>query len=380
MNLPQQKLFAPAIRFYLCGAMGNELTKPSSKPVAIWLMIGVGMIIVQILLGGITRLTGSGLSITEWNVMTGTLPPLTESAWIAEFEKYKQTPQFSLLNADFTLPDFKFIFFWEWFHRFWARLIGVVFLIPFVIFLVQKRFRPSMVKPMIILFLLGALQGAVGWIMVASGLTGDAIYVKPTRLALHFIFAMGLLCYTFWFALTLLVPPSQKQSNKGIAKWIIASLSVLVLQFIYGALMAGHKAATAAPTWPDINGSIIPPNMMRSEEGILNLIDNRITIHFIHRGLAYLLLFMVLYFSWRLLKMQTGKLLSAIKFLPAILVLLQVVLGILSVLNSLKIVPNQWGIFEWMAQLHQLVAMFLLLAMVAVYYFVRSGKEEGRAV
>ena len=380
MNLPQQKLFAPAIRFYLCGAMGNELTKPSSKPVAIWLMIGVGMIIVQILLGGITRLTGSGLSITEWNVMTGTLPPLTESAWIAEFEKYKQTPQFSLLNADFTLPDFKFIFFWEWFHRFWARLIGVVFLIPFVVFLIQKRFRPSMVKPMIILFLLGALQGAVGWIMVASGLTGDAIYVKPTRLALHFIFAMGLLCYTFWFALTLLVPPSQRQANKGIAKWIIASLSVLVLQFIYGALMAGHKAATAAPTWPDINGSIIPPNMMRSEEGILNLIDNRITIHFIHRGLAYLLLFMVLYFSWRLLKMQTGKLLSAIKFLPAILVLLQVVLGVLSVLNSLKIVPNQWGIFEWMAQLHQLVAMFLLLAMVAVYYFVRSGKEEGRAV
>ena len=380
MNLPQQKLFAPAIRFYLCGAMGNELTKPSSKPVAIWLMIGVGMIIVQILLGGITRLTGSGLSITEWNVMTGTLPPLTESAWIAEFEKYKQTPQFNLLNADFSLPDFKFIFFWEWFHRFWARLIGVVFLIPFVIFLVQKRFRPSMVKPMIILFLLGALQGAVGWIMVASGLTGDAIYVKPTRLALHFIFAMGLLCYTFWFALTLLVPPSQRQANKGIAKWIIASLSVLVLQFIYGALMAGHKAATAAPTWPDINGEIIPPNMMRSEEGILNLIDNRITIHFIHRGLAYLLLFMVLYFSWRLLKMQTGKLLSAIKFLPAILVLLQVVLGVLSVLNSLKIVPNQWGIFEWMAQLHQLVAMFLLLAMVAVYYFVRSGKEEGRAV
>lgn len=377
MNLPQQKLFAPTIRFYLCGAMGNELTKPSSKPIAIWLMVGVGMIIIQILLGGITRLTGSGLSITEWNVVTGTLPPLTESAWIAEFEKYKQTPQFNLLNADFTLPDFKIIFFWEWFHRFWARLIGVVFLIPFVVFLIQKRFRPSMVKPMIILFLLGALQGAVGWIMVASGLTGDAIYVKPTRLALHFIFAMGLLCYTFWFALTLLVPPSQRQANKGIAKWIIATLSVLVLQFIYGAFMAGHKAATAAPTWPDINGEIIPPNMMRSEEGILNLIDNRITIHFIHRGLAYILLLMVFYFSWRLLKMQTGKLLSAIKFLPAILVLLQVVLGIFSVLNSVKIVPNQWGEFEWMAQLHQIVAMFLLLALIGVYYLVRSGKEEG---
>ena len=360
--------------------MGNELTRPSSKPIAIWLMIGVGMIIIQILLGGITRLTGSGLSITEWNVVTGTLPPLTESAWIAEFEKYQQTPQYNLLNADFTLPDFKFIFFWEWFHRFWARLIGVVFLIPFVIFLVQKRFRPSMVKPMIILFLLGALQGAVGWIMVASGLTGDAIYVKPAKLALHFIFAMGLLCYTFWFALTLLVPPSQQQPNKGIAKWIIASISVLVLQLMYGALMAGHKAATAAPTWPDINGAIVPPNMWRSEEGLLNLIDNRITIHFIHRGLAYILLLMVFYFSWRLLKMQTGKLLSRIKSWPAILVLVQVVLGILSVLNSVKIIPNQWGVFEWMAQLHQMVAMFLLLALIGVYYFVRTGKEERRAV
>lgn len=376
MNLPQQKLFAPAIRFYLCGAMGNELRKPSSKPVAIWLMAGVGMIIIQILLGGITRLTGSGLSITEWNVVTGTLPPLTESAWIAEFEKYKQTPQFNLLNADFTLPDFKFIFFWEWFHRFWARLIGVVFLVPFVIFLAQKRFRPSMVKPMIILFILGALQGAVGWIMVASGLTGDAIYVKPAKLALHFIFAMGLLCYTFWFALSLLVKPSEHQPNKGIAKWIIASLSVLVVQFIYGAFMAGHKAATSAPTWPDINGEIVPPNMMRSEDGILNLIDNRITIHFIHRGLAYILLLMILYFSWKLMKMKSGKLLSTIRFLPAILVLLQVVLGVLSVLNSVKIIPNQWGLFEWMAQLHQLVAMFLLLSMIGVYYLLRPGKEE----
>ena len=358
--------------------MGNELTRPSSKPIAIWLMIGVGMIIIQILLGGITRLTGSGLSITEWNVVTGTLPPMSEAAWVTEFEKYKQTPQYNLLNADFTLPDFKFIFFWEWFHRFWARLIGVVFLIPFVIFLVQKRFRPSMVKPMIILFLLGALQGAVGWIMVASGLTGDAIYVKPAKLALHFIFAMGLLCYTFWFALTLLVPPSQKQSNKGIAKWILASISVLVLQLMYGALMAGHKAATAAPTWPDINGAIVPPNMWKSEEGLLNLIDNRITIHFIHRGLAYILLLMVFYFSWRLLKMQTSKLLSRIKSWPAILVLVQVVLGILSVLNSIRIIPNQWGLFEWMAQVHQMVAMFLLLALIGVYFLVRPGKEEGR--
>ena len=145
-----------------------ELNQRSSRPVATWLLVGVGMIIIQIILGGITRLTGSGLSITEWNVVTGTLPPMNADDWLTEFEKYRQTPQFQLLNPEFDLSDFKFIYFWEWFHRLWARLIGVVFIIPFIIFLVQRRFRADMVKPMIILFLLGALQGAVGWIMVAS--------------------------------------------------------------------------------------------------------------------------------------------------------------------------------------------------------------------
>ncbi|HEX7844747.1 MAG TPA: COX15/CtaA family protein, partial [Chitinophagaceae bacterium] len=258
--------------------MSAELSQRSSRPVAIWLLVGVAMLIIQILLGGITRLTGSGLSITEWDVITGALPPMNEQQWLTEFEKYKHTPQFNYLNVDFTLKDFKFIFFWEWFHRFWARLIGVVFAIPFIIFLVQKRFKPEMVKPLIILFLLGALQGAVGWIMVASGLTGDAIYVKPTRLALHFIFAMGLLCYTFWFALQLLGPKEKVIANSPARKLIITTLVILVVQLIYGALMAGHKAATSAPTWPDINGYVLPPGMMGNNEGLLNLIDNRITI------------------------------------------------------------------------------------------------------
>lgn len=355
--------------------MANELSQRSSRPIATWLLVGVGMIIIQILLGGITRLTGSGLSITEWNVVTGTLPPMNEQQWLAEFDKYKQTPQFSLLNFDFTLQDFKFIFFWEWFHRLWARLIGVVFAIPFIIFLVQKRFKPSMVKPMLILFLLGALQGAIGWIMVASGLTGDAIYVKPAKLALHFIFALGLLCYTFWFALELLVPEEKRIINKPARKlswWIIAILGV---QLIYGAFMAGHKAATAAPTWPDINGSIIPPNMMGHGDGLMNLVDNKITIHFIHRGLAYLLLVLIIVLSVKLYKTTGSSLLRKTAGLPAFLVFVQVVLGILSVVWSPQVVPNHWGAFEWMAQLHQLVAMFLLLSLCRVVYLV-SGKSS----
>jgi cytochrome c oxidase assembly protein subunit 15 len=273
-----------------------------TRPVAIWLLIGVGMIIIQILLGGVTRLTGSGLSITEWNVITGTLPPLNEQKWIEEFNKYKQTPQFSILNADFTLDDFKFIFFWEWFHRFWARLIGIVFAIPFVIFLIQKRFKAEMIKPLLILFLLGALQGAVGWIMVASGLTGDAIYVKPTKLMLHFVLALGLLCYTFWFALQLLVPAEKRVVNRSMRSFILWIIVVLVVQLAFGALMAGHKAATFAPTWPDINGSFVPDAMFSSPDGLLNLIENRITIHFIHRSLGYILLLLIIYWTWKAYK------------------------------------------------------------------------------
>lgn len=353
-------------------AMGNDLTARSSRPVAIWILVGVGMIIIQILLGGITRLTGSGLSITEWNVVTGALPPLSEQQWLTEFDKYRQTPQYHLLNFDFNLKDFKFIFFWEWFHRFWARLIGVVFLIPFFIFLYQRRFKSYMIKPMLILFLLGALQGAIGWIMVASGLTGDAIYVKPAKLALHFVFALGLLCYAFWFALVLLVPAEKRMVNKPVRNTAIGILAVLVLQLIYGALMAGHKAATAAPTWPDINGEIIPPGMMGKGEGLLNLIDNRITIHFIHRGLAYLLLILIILLTIRLVEIKGSSLVQKTRWVPLTLAGIQTILGIMSVLTSIHIVPNQWGQFEWMAQLHQFVAMLLLLSIVWVFYIARN--------
>jgi cytochrome c oxidase assembly protein subunit 15 len=351
--------------------MANNIYR-SSKPVAIWLLIGVAMIIVQIILGGITRLTGSGLSITEWNVVTGTLPPLNEQHWIIEFDKYKQTSQFLLMNTEFSLSDFKFIFFWEWFHRFWARLIGVVFIIPFMIFFFQKRFKPEMVKPMLILFLLGALQGAVGWIMVASGLTGDAIYVKPARLALHFVFALGLLCYTFWFALQLLVPEEKRIVHPPLKKlnWFI--IAVLTIQLIYGALMAGHKAAAAAHTWPGINGSLVPSGMFVSPEGLLNLIENRITIHFIHRSLAFILFISILSWTWKATKTKFSGLYSKTKWLPLFFVIVQAGLGIGSVLTSVHIIPNHWGWFEWFALAHQAVGMLLLLSLIWIAYLIRG--------
>ena len=349
-----------------------DQSKQLNKQVAIWLLIGVGMTVVQIALGGITRLTGSGLSITEWNVITGTLPPLNEAAWLAEFDKYKQTPQFQLLNFEFTLKDFQYIFFWEWFHRLWARTIGVVFAFGFVWFLWKKAFKKEMVKPLVVLFLLGALQGAVGWIMVASGLTGDAVYVKPTRLALHFVLALGLLSYTFWFALSCLIKKEDLVKHTKALKANYLLLGILVIQLLYGALMAGHKAASVAATWPQINGAWIPDQLFKDQPLMLNFIDNTILIHFIHRGLAYLLFILIVVWTIQLNKINGSALFNRIKKLPLIFVFLQVALGIGTVLFSKGIIPGNWGLFEWTAQLHQLTGMLLLLSLVSTLFFIRK--------
>ena len=246
------------------------------KTVAAWLYTGVGMLLTQVILGGITRLTGSGLSITEWNVVTGALPPLNDAAWMVEFHKYQQTPQYLLLNTGFQLADFKFIFFWEWLHRAWARLIAFAFLIPFIYFIIKGAITSKMIRPLIILFLLGALQGAVGWIMVASGLTGDAVYVKPVKLAVHFVLALGLISYAFWFSLEISVPIFQQARNRYLKGLTWSILVLLIFQLLFGALMAGHKAAAAAPTWPTINGEWFPSVFDTNSSLYLQLVENKI--------------------------------------------------------------------------------------------------------
>jgi heme a synthase len=356
--------------------MAKELQHPrSSRPVAIWLLAGVFMIVIQVLLGGITRLTGSGLSITEWKPIMGALPPMNEHDWTTAFEKYKQIAQYRYLNSYFTLKDFKFIFFWEWFHRLWARLIGVVFLIPFVIFIVQKRFKKEMVRPLLILFLLGALQGLVGWIMVRSGLEdSELLYVSHYKLAIHFIFALGLLCYTLWFALQLLVPSSQLTIHRSLHSFTGWMIALLTLQLIYGAFMAGLKAASVAPTWPTINGAWIPstPHNYGNREfpGISFLFDNPLVVHFIHRNLAYLVTAMLIAWSWKAFKVNGTALFRRTRIWPLLLVLLQVLLGIFTVLHALD-----RQAFIWLGVAHQFVAMVLLLSLVCMRYIIRSHKN-----
>lgn len=347
--------------------MPQPLDRSSSKPVAIWLLIGVAMIMIQVLLGGITRLTESGLSITEWKPITGTLPPLNAAEWQAEFDKYKNTDQFRYIHADFTLTDFKFIFFWEWLHRFWARLLGIVFLGGFVYFLARKKFKQEMIIPMIILFLLGALQGIVGWIMVKSGLLPEKMFVGHIELAAHFIAALILLCYTFWFALRLLIPREKLVINPFLKKFAVIIMCVLVIQLMYGAFMSGLKAATAAPTWPDINGALAPAQINSLRPWWKNLLENKIAVHFIHRGIAYLLMLLVFIWTLKAIKIKSNDLFNKTKWLPLFFILIQTVLGILTAITS-----PYGNNLVWLGLAHQFTAMLFVLTIMWMIFLIRS--------
>lgn len=346
--------------------MNKSLTQQNDRQVGYWLLIGVAMIVVQVLLGGITRLTESGLSITEWKPITGMLPPLNDAAWQAEFAKYRQTDQFKYIHADFTLSDFKFIFFWEWFHRFWARLLGIVFIVGFVYFLVKRKFRKEMIIPLVILFLLGAVQGAIGWIMVKSGLVPEKYFVGHVELTTHFISALILLVYTLWFALQLIVPRQQVVYNKKLWRFTWALMVLLFVQLTYGGFMAGLKAATVAPTWPTINGEWFPASLFK-EEGGANYFNNPFMVQFIHRGLAYIFTALVIVWFIKTGRSNISAWLRKTKFLPLVLVIAQVILGICTVLYS----PSA-NALVWFGVLHQFTAMLLMVSLVWVLYLVKE--------
>jgi cytochrome c oxidase assembly protein subunit 15 len=339
------------------------------RQVANWLLLGVGMIMVQVLLGGITRLTGSGLSITEWQPILGTIPPLDQAAWEAAFAKYKEIGQFKHLNFDFSLDDFKFIYFWEWFHRVWARFMGLVFLFPFLYFLWTRKIRQEMVIPMVILFLLGGLQGALGWIMVKSGLGEDKLYVSHIRLAIHFMAALGLLAYVLWFALRLKVDPRQFVPHQALRNLTFGVIALLFVQLVYGAFMAGLKAGAFAPTWPMMNGQWWPAGM-QAEPGSVLITDHPLAVQFIHRGLGYLLVGFIFFWYLRASRVNGYPLFARLRMLPLGLVVLQLLLGIFTVMHA----DNTRSLLWW-GVAHQFVAMLLLVSLVVNVFVLRPARS-----
>ena len=329
------------------------------------------MIMVQVLLGGITRLTESGLSITEWKPITGALPPMNEMAWQQEFDKYRVTDQFKYVHQYFSIEDFKFIFFWEWFHRLWARMIGIVFLAGFFYFLLRRKLEKKMIVPLVFLFLLGGLQGAIGWLMVKSGLVPEKYFVGHIELTTHLIAALILLAYTWWFALKF-SPSFQSKIDAAPIRNILITITVLFfLQLMYGGFMAGLRAAKTAPTWPSINGAYFPDAITEITPWTKNLLHNPITIQFIHRSIGYLLALLSLIFIYFAAKEKNNALFNKVKYLFILLMMLQVFLGIFTLLNATSNIR-----FIWLGVLHQFNAMLLLVCLVSLLFMVEKTKEK----
>lgn len=326
------------------------------RPVRIWLYVIAGLVLLMVMVGGITRLTDSGLSITTWKPISGAIPPLSEADWLAEFEAYKQIPEFISQNAWMDVHAFKSIFWWEWIHRFLGRIIGLAFFVPFVIFLMQGRLKRSLSLPLAGLFVLGGFQGFLGWWMVSSGLSAR-VDVSQYRLAAHLGAACLLFMALVWVARRLTPTPEAGKISTGWRWAIIALGGLLYLQLIAGAFVAGLDAGFAYNTWPLMDNAVIPKGLDVMQPGWRNLFENALTVQFQHRILAYIVAVYVLVLVWR--GRSTPGYAGVHGWLPRIslLVLLQVVLGIVTLLSVVSL-PLALG--------HQALA-FLLLGTVTAY-------------
>ncbi len=319
----------------------------TNKPIILWLFTGCLLIYLMVIVGGITRLTHSGLSMVEWSP-TGSLPPLNEADWNVEFDKYKQSPEYKLINAHFTLDDFKSIYLWEFYHRFIGRLIGIVFIVPFLWFLFRKKFPEGFVKKTVVLLLLGALQGLIGWYMVKSGLVKNP-HVSHYRLATHLITAFITFGFTFWYALDLMYP-AHTPSNRSFTNWVRILLLVVVIQIIYGAFVAGLKAGYIYPTFPKMGEDWLPQNAWLMEPLWKNFTEGPIGVQFVHRCLAYLVVILTAIVFLRARKINLNSLQLRIVNFLAFIVLAQFLLGLLTLLMGVPVV---------IASLHQTGAFFL---------------------
>jgi heme a synthase len=343
---------------------------PTSQNTTVrWWLIGVAALIaLMVLVGGATRLTESGLSIVEWKPVAGTLPPLTEAQWHEAFEGYKKIPQYRELNAGMTLAEFKTIFWWEWSHRLLGRFIGVAYLLPFVYFLWRGALSAELKRRLWLIFGLGALQGAVGWWMVASGLT-QRTEVSQYRLAAHLILALVIFASIVWTVRRMHVRPAAATAAR-LKLFSQLLLGLTFLQIYFGALVAGLRAGRAYNTWPTIDGAFIPSaeRLFFETPWWRNLFDNVLTVQFEHRMTAYLLLVVALWHAINATRARAGAVVGGAWWLVAA-VLLQAVLGILTLLSQVPI---------GLALAHQAVAIVVLA--IAVVNVERLSPRRAGAV
>ena len=347
------------------------------KLVGTWLLLGCVMVFFQVILGGITRLTESGLSITEWKPIKGTIPPLNAAEWNQEFAHYKEKIQYQIINEGMTVDEFKWIFFWEYAHRLWARLMFFAFVIPLIYFLIKRYIPLALGLHLATLFVMAALQGVVGWIMVRAGLRG--LFVPPLSLSTHLTLAFILYAYLVW--LTLYVyrgAGNYTKATEGVKTFAIAILIMLFIQIFLGGILSGMKAGLAYPSWPDMNREFIPSalsSLPATTDGFVKYIAQdlwgKAFIQFMHRMTAYTLILLIGIFYFRSKNIATDAVFKKGLNLFPFFVLLQATIGILTVLHCIGKIPVSWGV------LHQAGAMFLIAETVFVIFHLTSNTETG---
>ncbi|WP_321391949.1 COX15/CtaA family protein [Emcibacter sp.] len=335
--------------------MINEERQKNNRQIAIWLFTVCALIFLMIVVGGITRLTESGLSMVHWHPLHGIVPPLNEVQWQEEFEAYKQYPEYQKVNSGMTLDEFKGIFFWEYSHRILGRIIGLAFFIPFMVFLLRRKVEPALKPKLWVMFVLGGLQGLLGWWMVKSGLV-DQPDVSHYRLTAHLGLAVLIYLYIFWTALDLVSP-------RGNERLLVRPASVLVgiifFQILLGGMVAGLNAGFIYTDWPLMDGAIIPDGLFDQTPWYMNFFENLMTVQFDHRIGAYIVTGLAVWLVWN---SRGDRPLAGLLLMAA--VLFQVTLGILTLVYVVPVL---------LAALHQAGAVLLLSASL---FFLHRLKQE----
>ncbi len=326
--------------------------KSENFQISLWLVSLMSIILLMIIVGGLTRLTESGLSMVDWRLFMGTIPPLSHGDWLKVFEDYKQYPEYQIKNINMTLSEFKYIFWWEYGHRVLGRLIGIIFIIPFIYFALKKYFSNEELYSYSFLLFLGGAQGIIGWWMVKSGLDVNP-YVSHLRLAVHLIIAqiiLSLIAYLFLKRLDIGIYKNNFSSHKT---FFIFFNIIIFFTVIYGAFMAGLDAGKSFNTWPKMGENYIPENLIFIEDRLFGFFDNSVFIHFFHRALAYLSFLTILYMCFKHFKGIENKYQKIHFLIVLFLVLIQLFIGVFVVLSNVQVS---------LGSIHQIIGTLLFVS------------------
>ena len=345
--------------------------KPSeyyNPAVYIWLLLLTTMVLLIIVIGGLTRLTDSGLSMTDWRPLLGIIPPLNENNWQTVFEMYKLTPEFKIVNKNMNLEQFKFIFWWEWFHRVFARLIGIIFIIPLIYFIIRKKLNSTLYLRLTLVFSFGLFQAIVGWWMVKSGLN-DNPYVSPYRLTFHLLNALIIFSMLLWIAMDYRYSIKINFISKPFTSsfYILLSIILIFITIASGGFMAGTNSGQSFNTFPLMNGKIIPDDYHMNDYGIYNIFENTVAINFNHRWISIFAFIYILFICFKFIKFDNKNISNKLVYLILFFLTLQVLLGIVTLLSN---------VYLPLASMHQTNSILLLSTLLISYHQYKFRKDK----